>query len=291
MIWIATVFFIAPFAAGQFKDIVFSGGQCMQKCAQELGDLSEISDPKNIEKIVRNLDKLCGKYQTAETCASACPEEEKKQFEVSTTLLSYICVEKKDTLTSLTPCISEHSSEAITACDAQCGSLDSLLSPSGTFVDFMTQIEGMGPICTTLKCTIKCLKQDLNTRCPGAGDFIRDIAIKQVEVEQMQLNSDLNNKNNTHTEHLVRLLRHLPSDCAYVMETDHYRETIDATNEVEPSQAPPQTPQEHPEEHAQGNQTIPETNDVQPGQALTKTSVNLIASVFTLFLAAMIALV
>jgi len=264
----------------------------MLKCAQELGDLSEISDPKNIEKLVRNLDKLCGKYETAETCASLCPEEEKKQFGVSTTLLSYICVEKKDTLTSLTPCIAEHHGEAITACDGQCGSLDSLLNPSGTFIDFMTQIEGMGPICNTLKCTIRCLKQDLNTRCPGAGDFIKDIAIKQVEVEQMQLNSDLNNKNNTHTEHLVRLLRHIPSVCAFVMETDHFRETVDATNEVEPTtQAPPETPVEHPEEHGQANQTIPETNDVQPGQALTKTSVNLIASVFTLFLAAMIALV
>jgi len=288
MIWIVTILFIAPFAAGQFKDIVFAGGSCMQKCALELGDLSEIADPKNIEKLVKNLDKLCDKFQTAQTCASLCPEEEKKQFETSATLVSHICVEKLHILTDLSPCIVEHNGEAITACDAQCGSLDNMLNP-GTFVDFMTQIEGMGPICTTLKCTIKCLKQDMNTRCPGAGDFIRDIAVKQVEVEQMQLNSDISNRNNTHASHLVKLLRHMPSVCAYVMESDHFRETVDSTNEIQTP--PPETPAEHPAEHPDGKEKIPETNEVQPGQALTKTSVNLIASVFTLFLAAMIALV
>uniref|UniRef100_A0A914X4Z7 Chondroitin proteoglycan 4 domain-containing protein n=1 Tax=Plectus sambesii TaxID=2011161 RepID=A0A914X4Z7_9BILA len=278
-----------PVLAGQFKDIVFSGGRCMRKCVKELGDLSEIADPKNIEKLINNLDNLCEKYQGTETCAAACPDEEKKQFETATTLLRFICVDKKSILSEVLPCITQNRGESILACDEQCGSLTGLVSSIPTDVDFMTQIGSMGPVCNALKCTVRCLKQDMNTRCPTAGDLIKEIATKQVEVEENQLNSEFNNRNNTHTEHLIKLLRHLPSDCAFVMETDHFQETIDAANEVEQST---QAPEVHPEEsQPQGNETVPETNEIQPGQALTKSTTHAIVSGLALFFAAFIALI
>uniref|UniRef100_A0A914WN17 Chondroitin proteoglycan 4 domain-containing protein n=1 Tax=Plectus sambesii TaxID=2011161 RepID=A0A914WN17_9BILA len=134
---------------GPIADIVFTGGECAQKCMRLLGDLNEVADPKNIEKVIKDLDGLCERYQNAKQCAAPCPQEELDSFNRATGLLQFTCVEKREMLQQLGPCMTQNQDSSLKTCEQQCGSLDDLIKvENGSGPTDPQQIFAkMGPVC------------------------------------------------------------------------------------------------------------------------------------------------
>uniref|UniRef100_A0A914X5G6 Uncharacterized protein n=1 Tax=Plectus sambesii TaxID=2011161 RepID=A0A914X5G6_9BILA len=79
----------------------------------------------------------------------------------------------------------------------------------------------------------------------GRIPLFPDVAVKQVEEAGNQLMKDVNDPKNPMAEHLAKVLKEtLPSDCAYMLAPQQFRDAVDAAgNSTESNPPPPNVPQ------------------------------------------------
>uniref|UniRef100_A0A915BC39 Chondroitin proteoglycan 4 domain-containing protein n=1 Tax=Parascaris univalens TaxID=6257 RepID=A0A915BC39_PARUN len=148
------------------------------------------------EKRTGAIGNLCRKYEESARCAHqmvGCRAY--KTFNITTSGISYMCVEKKDTFEGLAGCIEMNFSRVKAECLMLCrpgseatASTLQKMREDAPLRGFDMQMPAIlaGEVCRMIRCVMDCAKRNFNARCEGsAGLLLAEVVVRPILKSQL----------------------------------------------------------------------------------------------------------